>query len=69
MQICVYERETKTTYLRDRLHRADVGVWPEQDVLQLRLLLVDALHRETLLILLQLVQGLVLKQSLRRRLR
>ena len=31
------------------LHRADVGVRPEQDVLQLGLLLVDPLHGEPLL--------------------
>lgn len=36
------------SYLGDELHGADVGVWPEQDVLQLRLLLVDVLHRELL---------------------
>lgn len=51
-------------YLRDGLHRADVSVRPEQDVLQLRLLLVDALHGQTLLILLRLAEDLVLEQHL-----
>lgn len=35
-------------YLGDQLHGADVGVGPEQDVLQLRLLLVDVLYGEPL---------------------
>lgn len=32
------------SHLSDGLHRADVGVWTEEDVLELRLLLVDPLH-------------------------
>lgn len=35
-------------HLCDRFHRADVGVWAEQDVLQLGFLLVDTLHRHLL---------------------
>ena len=35
-------------YLGDRLRRPDVGVWSQQNVLQLRLLLIDALHGEAL---------------------
>lgn len=31
-------------YLSDRFHGADVGVWTEQDVLQLGLLLVHPFH-------------------------
>lgn len=72
MCMCLHERHFrlyKNKHLCDGLHRADVGVRPEQDMLQLSLLLVDALHGETLLILLWLAQGLVLKQRLRRRLR
>lgn len=33
-----------TFYLSDRLNRSYVRVWAEQDVLQLRLLLIDSLH-------------------------
>ena len=53
-----------TSYLGDRLYGADVGVWPEQNVLQLRLLLIDPLHRQPLRILLSLLQRLVFKEVL-----
>lgn len=33
-----------TSYLCDRLYRADVGVWTEQNMLQLSFLLIDPLH-------------------------
>lgn len=46
--LCKQPLMTPCSYLSDELHGADVGVWPEQDVLQLRLLLVDVLHTELL---------------------
>lgn len=52
-------------YLSDGLHRADVGVRPEQDMLQLGLLLIDPLHRQPLLIFLMLTESLILKQTLK----
>lgn len=54
------------SHLGEGLHGAYVGVGPEQNVLQLSLLLVDALHRQTLVILLGFGDGLVLKQGLQR---
>lgn len=54
------------SYLSEGLDGADVGVGPEQNVLQLSLFLVDALHRQTLVILLGFVEGLVFKQGLQR---
>jgi len=51
-------------YLRDGLHGADVGVRPEEDVLQLGLLLVDPLHRQPVGVLLGLPKLLVFKQAL-----
>ena len=54
-------------YLRDGLHGADVGVGPEEDVLQLGLLLVDPLHGEPVGVLLGLLKLLVFKQALWKR--
>ena len=43
------DRVSSTTKMKGSyLHRPDVGVRPEEDVLQLGLLLVDPLHGETL---------------------
>lgn len=53
-------------YLSDGLHRANVGVRPEQDMLQLGLLLIDPLHRQPLLIFLGLTKSLILKQTLKK---
>lgn len=53
-------------YLSDRLHRANVGVRPKQDMLQLGLLLIDPLHRQPLPIFLGLTERLILKQTLKK---
>lgn len=53
-----------SSYLGDRLYRAYVGVRAKQNVLQLRLLLVDPLHRHPLRIFLRLLHRLVFKEGL-----
>lgn len=53
-----------TSYLGDRLYRAYVGVWSEQNVLQLCLFLIDSLNRQPLWIFLRLFHRFVFKESL-----
>lgn len=60
----ILENSEVISYLADRLYRAYVGVWPEQNVLQLRLLLVDPLHRQSLRILLCLFHWVIFQKGL-----
>lgn len=53
-----------TSYLGNRLYRAYVGVRSEQNVLQLRLFLIDSLDWQPLWIFLCLFHGLVFKEGL-----
>lgn len=52
------------SYLGDWFYRAYVGVWSQQNVLQLGLLLIDPLHRQPLWVFLCLFQRLVFQESL-----
>lgn len=65
MPVALINSNVEDLYLSNRLHRAYVGVRPEQNMLQLGLLLIDPFHRQTLLIFLGLTESLILKQTLK----